>query len=61
MAAKGLDEPPEGIYVGPKNGYVKGRFVLKRAIKRTEITQQARLSRKWNKKVKEYLAGRGFE
>lgn len=61
MAAKGLDEPPAGIYVGPKNGYVKGRFVLKRAIKRTEITQQARLSRKWNKKVKEYLAGRGFE
>ena len=61
MAEKGLDEPPAGIYVGGKNGYVAGKFVLKGAIDQTKLTQQARLSRKWNKKVKEYLAGRGFE
>ena len=43
------------MYVGPPGGYVQGKYVLKRAIKRTEITQQARLTRKWNKKVKEYM------
>lgn len=50
---------PKGMYVGPPGGYVKGRYVLKRAIKRTETTQQARLTRKWNAKVKEYI-GRGL-
>ena len=45
---------PKGFYVGPPGGYVKGKFVLKRAINRTETTQTARLSRKWNRKVKEY-------
>lgn len=67
MAKNGLKEAPAGIYVSGKKhnnggpGYVKGFYVLDEAIKRTEITQQARLSLKWNKKVKEYLAGRGFE
>lgn len=54
--AKGVKfkEFPQGVYVGPPGGYVKGKFVLKRAIKRTEAGQQARLTRKWNAKVKEY-------
>ena len=46
---------PNGFYVGTPGGYVKGRYVLKRAIKRTETTQNARLSRKWDAKVKQYL------
>lgn len=50
-----LKKFPKGMYVGPPGGYVQGKYVLKRAIKRTEITQQARLTRKWNKKVKEYM------
>lgn len=55
--AKGVvfKEFPMGVYVGPHGGYVKGKFVLKRAIRRTEITQKARLTRKWNAKVKEYM------
>ncbi len=46
---------PKGMYVGPPGGYVKGKYVLKRAIRRTETTQKARLTRKWNAKVKEYM------
>lgn len=59
MAAKGLEEPPAGIYVGGKKGYVNGRFVLKRAINRTKTTQNARLKRKWERKVKEYVEAKG--
>lgn len=67
MAKNGLKETPAGIYVSGKKhnnggpGYVKGFYVLDEAMKKTELTQQKRLSHKWNKKVKEYLAGRGFE
>lgn len=49
---KGYQPPkgkPGGMYVGPKNGYVKGRYVLRRAVKRTTTTQDARLRRKINK------------
>lgn len=53
--AKGDKEDPGGMYVGPKDGYVKGRYVLKRAIRRTKISQEARLNRKFNKKIKEYI------
>lgn len=35
--------------------YVKGRFVLLRAIRRTKITQEARLKRKFDRKIKEYI------
>ena len=59
LSGKYRQKFPDGLYVGTPGGYVKGRFVLKRAIKRTEITQKARLSRKWNQKVKEYC-GRGL-
>ena len=46
---------PKGLYVGPAGGYVRGKYVLKRAIRRTETTQNARLTRKWGAKVKEYI------
>lgn len=46
---------PKGLYVGTPGEYVRGKYVLKRAIKRTEATQKARLTRKWNAKVKEYM------
>ena len=48
-------DDPGGMYVGPKNGYVKGRYVLARAIRRTKKTQQARLKRKFNERLKKYL------
>ena len=46
---------PKGMYVGPPGGYVTGKYVLREAIRRTETTQKARLTRKWNAKVKEYI------
>lgn len=51
--------PLTGIYVGGKDGYIKGKFVLKRAIRRTQTTQNARLTRKWERKVKEYVESKG--
>lgn len=53
--APGDKDDPGGMYVGPRNGYVKGRFVLLRATKRTKITQEARLKRKFDKKIKSYI------
>lgn len=46
---------PKGLYVGTPGGYVEGHYVMRRAIRQTETTQKARLSRKWNKKVREYM------
>ena len=46
---------PKGLYVGTPGEYVKGKYVLREAIRRTEVTQNARLTRKWNAKVKEYI------
>ncbi|GAC41901.1 HK97 gp10 family phage protein [Paenibacillus popilliae] len=51
----GDSNDPGGMYVGPKDGFVRGRFVLRRALRRTKATQHARLERKFNKKVKEYI------
>lgn len=48
-----------GMYVGPYGGYVRGRFVLRRAVKRTEITQAARLNRKMNQIINQRVNGRG--
>jgi len=49
------DDPEGGMYVGPYKGFVRGRFVLRRAIKRTEITQEARLKRKLDRILHERL------
>lgn len=46
---------PGGMYVGPKGGYVRGRFVLRRAVRRTELTQPDRLRRKQDKFLREGL------
>ena len=56
---------PNGMWVGPrpkKKGeiaYQEGKWVLKRAIKRTQTTQNARLTRKWERKVREYVENKG--
>ena len=46
---------PGGMYVGPKGGYVRGHFVLRRAVRRTELTQPNRLRRKQDKFLREGL------
>lgn len=49
------DDPEGGMFVGPKGGYVRGRFTLRRAAKRTKDTQQARVSRKVSRKINERM------
>lgn len=39
---------PGGMYVGPPGGFVRGHFTMKRAVKRTLDTQQARVTRKFD-------------
>lgn len=46
---------PGGMYVGPKNGFVQGRFTLLRAVRRTKATQDARLKRKADQIIREGL------
>lgn len=50
---------PGGMYVGPYNGFVNGHFTLRRAIRRTEQTQDARLSRKFNRILNQRINGKG--
>ena len=45
------DDPEGGMFVGPKGGYVRGRYTMKRAVKRTLDTQQARVSRKITREI----------
>lgn len=45
------DDAEGGMFVGPKGGYVRGRFTMKRAVKRTLDTQQARVSRKMDYEI----------
>lgn len=46
---------PGGMYVGPHNGFVNGHFTLRRAVRRTKQTQDARLGRKMDNIMKERL------
>lgn len=46
---------PKGMYVGTPGGYVEGHYVLRRAIRQTKVTQKARLTREWDKKIKAYI------
>lgn len=48
---------PAGMYVGPPGGYVRGRYVMKRAVLRTKKTQEARLKRKMQRMVQDRLKG----
>ena len=50
---------PDGMYVGEPGGYVRGKYVMKRAVNRTEKTQKARITRKFEKIVKNYVEGTG--
>lgn len=45
------DDPEGGMFVGPKGGYVRGHFTMKRAVKKTKDTQQARVSRKITREI----------
>ena len=54
----GRNDPKGGMYVGPKGGYVRGHFVLKRAVKRTKDTQKVRVERKIMQEIKKRLEGR---
>ena len=45
------DDPEGGMFVGPKGGYVRGHFTMKRAVKRTKDSQQARVSRKSTREI----------
>ena len=47
---------PGGMYVGPNNGFVQGHFTLRRAVRRTKQTQDARLRRKTDRIIREGLA-----
>jgi len=49
------NDPAGGMYVGKPGGYIRGRYVLKRAIKNTKDTQAARLRIKQERKIKEFL------
>lgn len=49
------DDPEGGMFVGPKGGYVRGRFTMKRAVKRTKDTQQARVNRKVDRAIKQRM------
>ena len=41
------DDPEGGMFVGPKGGYVRGHFTMKRAVKTTLKNQDARIQRKF--------------
>ena len=48
-------DPLGGMYVGKPGSFVRGHFTMKRAIKRTRVSQDARLKRKIEKVIKESL------
>ena len=50
---------PGGMYVGPYNGFVEGHFTLRRAVRRTEQTQAARLTRKLEALLDRRINGKG--
>lgn len=49
------NDPDGGMHVGPRGGYVRGHFTLRRAVKRTKTTQAARLNRKINRIINDRL------
>lgn len=49
------DDPEGGMFVGPKGGYVRGRFTMKRAVKQTKDSQQDRVSRKIDREIRKRM------
>ncbi len=45
------NDPEGGMFVGPKGGYVRGHFTMKRAAKKTKDSQRARVSRKITREI----------
>ena len=48
-------DPEGGMYVGPKGGYVPGKFVFRTALQRVEDTKDARLKRKLDDILEKYM------
>lgn len=48
-------DPEGGMFVGPKSGYVRGRYTMKRAAKETLKNQASRVSRKVEKEIKQRI------
>lgn len=46
------DDPGGGMFVGPKSGYVRGHFTMKRAVKKTKDSQPARVNRKMDQAIR---------
>lgn len=45
----------QGMYVGPRGGYVPGHYTLRRALQETKRTQDARIERKLEKYLAEVM------
>lgn len=46
---------PGGMYVGAPGGFVRGHYTMKRAVKRTLDTQQARVTRKFDREIQDRM------
>ena len=55
--ARRIGKTYRGMYVGPKDGFVPGHYVMERAKTQTQKSQDARLKRKLNAILKRYLGG----
>lgn len=53
------NDPAGGMYVGSPGSFVRGHFTLRRAVRRTKITQSARLNRKMDAIIRRHLKERG--
>lgn len=49
------NDPEGGMYVGPRGGYVRGHFTLRRAKKETQKNRVARLNRKIDRIINDHL------
>ena len=49
------NDPEGGMYVGPWGGYVQGTWALRTAMRRTEMTQKARIQRKFDRIIRDEL------
>lgn len=49
------NDPQGGMFVGPKSGYVRGRYTMKRATKETLKNQASRVGRKVEKEIKQRI------
>ena len=46
---------PDGFYIGTPGGYVRGHYTMRRAVKKTKDSQQARVSRKFYREIRKRM------